>query len=90
MAMANQFGLLVAFLLACACLTYLANAGWKFKTNRRRFSLWGLLVLLTLGDSILGLMIGLPQEDTSGGRPHRFDYFQLVNSENADGENVAN
>jgi hypothetical protein len=81
--MANQFGLLVAFLLGCACLAYLSNAGWKFSTKRRRISLWDLFVLVTLVGCILGLIVGLPKEDTSGARPHFFHYIEQWQSEHS-------
>lgn len=68
---ATQLGILTAFLLVCACLSYLAHQGWGAYYYRRRFSLKGVFVALTLVASLIGLLAGIAR-DKEGPRDMRF------------------
>jgi hypothetical protein len=68
---ATQFGILVAFLLVCICLSYLAHKGWSVYYHRNRFSLKDLFVALTLVASLIGLLTGIAR-DKEGHRDWRF------------------
>ncbi|MGE3243918.1 MAG: hypothetical protein AB7G28_06100 [Pirellulales bacterium] len=51
--------MLIAFVLVCACLSYLVYHRWTAIRYRRRFSLFDLLVVVTLFAAAGGLVYGL-------------------------------
>ena len=75
--LAIQLGILTAFLLVCACLTLLSQKGWAVYSLRRRFSLWDLLVAVTLAAALTGLIVGIVR-DKEGPRDWRFRDKDLV------------
>lgn len=66
-----QLGMLISFVLVCACLSYLVHHRWTAIRYRRRFSLFDLLVLVTLIAAAGGLVYGLRTDKS----PRRHMWF---------------
>ena len=64
--MAHEVGMLVAFMTACICLTYLSYKGWGVTRKRWKFDLRDLFVALTLAVAVFALMIGAANQDRDG------------------------
>ena len=64
--MAHELGMLLAFMLACVCLTYLSHKGWGVIRQRWRFGLRDLFVAFTLAAAVIGLIIGMASQDKDG------------------------
>jgi len=77
--MANEVGTLVALMLSCACLTYLTHKSWGVIMRRRSFSMRDMLVVCTLFAALMGLIVGLMNQDKDGMPRHLFwsDIYRL-------------
>lgn len=69
-----QSGMLLSFMLVCACLSYLIHRRWTAIRYGRRFSLLDSLVVITFFAALGGLVFGLTTDDSLP-RHMRFNDF---------------